>query len=114
MFFTIAFGYYGSQYLGQMKHLGCTYQESRHGINDVCMNDQLFQDEIKYHGVAMAVFASIVAPFGGFWASAIKRACNIKDFDHLIPGHGGFMDRMDCQLIMVSFVYLYYATYVPM
>ena len=22
-------------------------------------------------------------PFGGFWASAIKRACNIKDFDHL-------------------------------
>ena len=104
MFFTIAFGYYGSQYLGQMKHLGCTYQESRHGINDVCMNDQLFQDEIKYHGVAMAVFASIVAPFGGFWASAIKRACNIKDFDHLIPGHGGFMDRMDCQLIMVSFV----------
>ena len=47
------------------------------------MNDQLFQDEIKYHGVAMAVCK--YCTFGGFWASAIKRACNIKDFDHLIP-----------------------------
>ena len=56
-------------------------------------------------------FCLLGSPFGGFWASAMKRACNIKDFNNLIPGHGGFMDRLDCQFIMVSFVYLYHATF---
>jgi len=47
----------------------------------------------------MATFASLVAPFGGFFASGFKRAFNIKDFGHSIPGHGGMTDRMDCQCV---------------
>ena len=31
----------------------------------------------------------------------------IKDFCDFIPGHGGLTDRMDCQLIMGMFSYLY-------
>ncbi len=46
----------------------------------------------------MAIFTSIIAPFGGFWASAIKRTYGIKDFDSIIPGHGGVADRVDCQV----------------
>ncbi|EOD20398.1 phosphatidate cytidylyltransferase [Emiliania huxleyi CCMP1516] len=38
-------------------------------------------------------FASLVAPFGGFFASGIKRAYKIKDFSAIIPGHGGVFDR---------------------
>lgn len=49
------------------------------------------------HLLLMACFASLVAPFGGFFASGFKRAFNIKDFGHSIPGHGGMTDRMDCQ-----------------
>jgi len=113
MIFTVLFGYYGSQYLGQVKYFGCAYNEvSRKTYETKCMNDELFLNQIKYHGVIIALFASLVAPFGGFWASAMKRACNIKDFNNLIPGHGGFMDRLDCQFIMISFVYLYYATFI--
>lgn len=55
----------------------------------------------------VAVFASLVAPFGGFFASGFKRAFKIKDFGDTIPGHGGFTDRMDCQIIMGLFVYVY-------
>merc|ERR1711916_11716 len=55
---------------------------------------------VQLHSVLLGMFASVVAPFGGFFASAIKRAYDIKDFDALIPGHGGIMDRMDCQFIM--------------
>jgi len=55
---------------------------------------------VQFHAVALSIFASFVAPFGGFLASAIKRAYGIKDFDSMIPGHGGVMDRMDCQLLM--------------
>lgn len=43
---------------------------------------------IRLHAVVLAGFASSVAPFGGFLASAIKRANKVKDFDSIIPGHG--------------------------
>ena len=55
---------------------------------------------IQLHFLALSLFASLVAPFGGFLASAIKRAYGVKDFASLIPGHGGIMDRMDCQFLM--------------
>ena len=54
----------------------------------------------------VALFCSLVAPFGGFLASAVKRAYNKKDFSNLIAGHGGLVDRLDCQLITAPFVYL--------
>jgi phosphatidate cytidylyltransferase len=60
----------------------------------------------------MATFASLVAPFGGFFASGFKRAFNIKDFGHSIPGHGGMTDRMDCQFMMGMFSYVYYSSLV--
>ena len=46
---------------------------------------------------------SIIAPFGGFFASGFKRAFKIKDFSDTIPGHGGITDRMDCQMVMALF-----------
>ncbi|KAK7240534.1 phosphatidate cytidylyltransferase [Aureococcus anophagefferens] len=61
---------------------------------------------IQLHAVCFALFASIVAPFGGFLASAIKRAYHVKDFDSIIPGHGGVTDRVDCEFIMALFVYV--------
>jgi phosphatidate cytidylyltransferase len=51
----------------------------------------------QIHSLIMAAFASLVAPFGGFFASGFKRAFDIKDFGDSIPGHGGMTDRMDCQ-----------------
>lgn len=67
---------------------------------------------IQLHGLAYGLFASLVAPFGGFFASAIKRAYNLKDFDSFVPGHGGMMDRMDCQLLMLGFTSFHYRSFV--
>jgi len=50
---------------------------------------------------------SLVGPFGGFLASLIKRAYQEKDFGTLFQGHGGFVDRLDCQLILAPLVFLY-------
>lgn len=61
----------------------------------------------QLHSIVLAVFASLVAPFGGFFASGFKRAFNIKDFGASIPGHGGLTDRMDCQFLMGLFTYVY-------
>jgi predicted CDP-diglyceride synthetase/phosphatidate cytidylyltransferase len=50
----------------------------------------------------------------GFLASAMKRAYGIKDFDSLIPGHGGVMDRMDCQFLMALCTWVHYNTFVKL
>ncbi len=67
---------------------------------------------VQLHGIVYGLFASLVAPFGGFMASAIKRAYGIKDFENFFPGHGGLMDRMDCQLLMLSFTYVHLYTFI--
>lgn len=52
----------------------------------------------------LSLFASVIAPFGGFFASGFKRGFKIKDFGNSIPGHGGMTDRMDCQVSFASCV----------
>lgn len=59
----------------------------------------------------LGFFASFAAPFGGFLSSAIKRAYGIKDFNNLIPGHGGMMDRFDCQFVMFLCTYVHIRTF---
>lgn len=49
--------------------------------------------------------ASVISQFGDLAASGIKRDHNIKDYGHLIPGHGGIMDRFDSVIFVASMVY---------
>ncbi|EPR78044.1 Phosphatidate cytidylyltransferase [Spraguea lophii 42_110] len=64
------------------------------------------------HSLPFIFFASIIAPFGGFFASGFKRLTRIKDFANYIPGHGGIADRMDCQYVMAIFTYVYINTFI--
>ncbi|KAK9763574.1 phosphatidate cytidylyltransferase [Basidiobolus ranarum] len=73
---------------------------------------QVYIAPLQLHAFLMASFASLIAPFGGFFASGLKRAFNIKDFGHSIPGHGGITDRMDCQFLMGFFSYIYYQSFI--
>jgi phosphatidate cytidylyltransferase len=60
----------------------------------------------------LSTFASLIAPWGGFFASGIKRTFKIKDFGDSIPGHGGITDRMDCQFIMGTLAFMYYQGFI--
>lgn len=43
----------------------------------------------------MALIIALLGFAGGLVMSAIKRDKGVKDWGHLIPGHGGFVDRLD-------------------
>ena len=64
------------------------------------------------HSLALSLFSSVIGPFGGFFASGFKRAFKIKDFGDVIPGHGGIMDRFDCQYLMATFVNVYISSFI--
>jgi len=69
---------------------------------------------VQFHALALGLFASLVAPFGGFLASGIKRAYGLKDFNSIIPGHGGVMDRLDCQFLMALYTWVHYNAFIRM
>lgn len=56
--------------------------------------------------ILLTVPFCIIGMLGDLFASAIKRAVDLKDFGNLIPGHGGILDRVDSILMIVPPLYL--------
>jgi phosphatidate cytidylyltransferase len=45
--------------------------------------------------LVLAAILSIASQLGDLFESAVKRRFGVKDSSHIIPGHGGLMDRLD-------------------
>lgn len=55
--------------------------------------------------MAMAALASTVGQFGNLVFAAIKRDRGVKDWSHLIPGQGGFVDQLDSVIFAAPVFY---------
>jgi len=74
--------------------------------------DYMMQEKLKKNFytnypllIILGILVSIVSQIGDFAASGIKRYCDIKDFSHLMPGHGGMLDRFDSILFVAPIIY---------
>ena len=60
-----------------------------------------------YHFIIISMICAVFGTIGDLIESKMKRMAGIKDSGHILPGHGGFLDRFDSLLIAVPFVWLY-------
>jgi phosphatidate cytidylyltransferase len=64
-----------------------------------------FSFDVNYAYALVYGFAgSFAAVLGDLGFSVIKRQTGIKDYSHLIPGHGGILDRFDSMTMVAPLV----------
>ena len=69
--------------------------------------------EAWWKGLVFGLAIAATATVGDLGESMIKRDLDIKDMGHLLPGHGGVMDRLDSMLPCAAVAYLLLSAFAP-
>jgi phosphatidate cytidylyltransferase len=66
-----------------------------------------------WQGILLGAAAVCAATLGDLVESMIKRDLQIKDMGHLLPGHGGLMERLDSLLVGAPVIWLLLTVFIP-
>ena len=73
----------------------------------------LLQEILSFpHALILGILLSIVGQLSDLSESIIKRSADVKDSGHLIPGHGGLLDRCDSLIFSAPALYIYFVSLV--
>jgi phosphatidate cytidylyltransferase len=66
-----------------------------------------FEMQAVSQWMIVAAIAAVAGTVGDLLQSKLKRLADVKDSGHILPGHGGFLDRFDSLLFATPFIWLY-------
>lgn len=69
----------------------------------------LLKDTLSFpHALILTVLLGIFGQLSDLSESVLKRSADVKDSGHLIPGHGGLLDRCDSLIFSAPVLYYYF------
>lgn len=93
-----------------------TWEGSIGGVVFACIGGAVsqmvfFPQAVLWKAVAFAFVVHVAAQFSDPLESLFKRAAGVKDSSNILPGHGGFLDRID-SLILAGPLYYFMLKYI--
>ncbi|MGQ1929381.1 phosphatidate cytidylyltransferase [Ornithobacterium rhinotracheale] len=118
IWFSDTFAYITGSLIGKTTFTKISKNKTLEGLAGGLISVVLLGIFIEYylkniHGnwIVISILIGIFAPLGDLAESKIKRLFGVKDSGNLIPGHGGFLDRLDSFLMVSVVVYTYYTIF---
>lgn len=71
------------------------------------VNAVLFPAVSMVSWIAIAVLTVVFGTLGDLFESKIKREIDVKDSGTFLPGHGGFLDRLDSLLFVIPAIFIW-------
>ena len=69
---------------------------------------QFYLQESIIRWIIIALLVTTFGTLGDLIETKFKRLAGVKDSGNIMPGHGGFLDRLDSIIFVAPFVYLFY------
>lgn len=117
VFFGDTFAYFGGRFFGERKLMvqvspNKTWAGTLSGLVGSCVAGVLYVTWLLPSAplgatLGFCLVCGIVAQSGDLLMSLVKRVAHVKDSGHIMPGHGGILDRLDGIFIACPLVYIF-------